>query len=526
MSDKALNVDELETKDREDNSSPAKVRQELRGLKEKIEEVSAAMAGTPGAKEVKDIRSQLETVLVTVGEMDGNWKNYTQQLEERIDELQTDAALLGSKAADQPIGIKALADEIVQSDDYKSLFDASGQKTHRREGWGERTEVGSLGVLGVKAASPVTISDLSGVNLQAYRPGVWTERDWMMDLWSRLPKTVVKNATSYVIPRETVASRYGAVTSTLAADIDGDPTPKSTATFADVEGFTAGTYVRFFNSTGGVLGLAKIISIDIGTKIVTFVTDSLTWNATTGWRVCSVNYGYTAEEALKPSAHLGTDNLEYTLRTLAALLPTTVNAINTIPGLEALIENKLPREWARNLSYHLLYGATASAQLQGFRTYTGADVQSYSWSGGTLGDNRIDALVRAIMMIPWTAPISVVMSQADLPALLLLKGTDGHYIQSQSFGLMTLQQLGASWFLGPWELVFDNACVSGDFTPVNFADASEFVDQDTASLQWGYINDDFAKNIIRARYEGTVAHAVKSGQNFVIGQWDNAPGVI
>jgi HK97 family phage major capsid protein len=242
--------------------------------------------------------------------------------------------------------------------------------------------------------------------------------------------------------------------------------------------------------------------------------------------VTSVNYGYTAEEATKPSSWVGTDNLEYTLRTLAAITPTTVNAINTIAGLQAMIESKLPREWNRNMSHHIMYGDTTKGQLQGFRTYTGVGAQSYSWSGGTVGDNRIDAMVRAIMMIPWTAPISVVMNQADLAPLLLLKGGDGHYIQSTSFGMLTLQQVGMQWFLGPWELVFDYAVTEGDFTPVNFADASEFVDQDTASLAWGYIDDDFAKNIIRARYEGTVAHAVKSGQNFVIGTWDNAPGVI
>lgn len=522
-----MNLDTLETKGGPDPlADPGKVRQELDGIKSKLEEVAGTLAATPKSAEVKSLGEQLEAVRGQVGTFDASYKGLITALEGRIDELQTTAALVGAKNQDTPMGIKALANEVFQSDIYKTLFDAEGAKSARFAGFSRPTPIASLTAMGIKAADPVSIADVSGVNLQAYRPGVFTERDWAMDLLSRLPKTIVKNATSYVIPRETTASRYGAITSTLSANLDGDPTAKSTATFTDVDGFSAGMVVRFYNATGGVLGMAKIVSIDTATKIVTFVTDSLTWDATATWRVTSENYGYVAEEGTKPSGWVGTTNLEYSLRTLPTIIPTTVQALNTIQGLQAMIEGKLPLRFSRNMSYHIQYGVTASGQLQGFRTYAGADAQSYSWSGGTIGDNRVDALFRAINMIPWTAPISVIMSQVDLPALLLLKGGDGHYIQSTSFGALTMMQVGGSWFLGPWELVFDYSTTSGDFTAVNFSEASEFVDQDTASLLWGYIDDDFAINVIRARYEATVCHAIKSGQNFVIGEWDNAPGVV
>jgi hypothetical protein len=71
----------------------------------------------------------------------------------------------------------------------------------------------------------------------------------------------------------------------LTVQLNGDPTPKSTATLDDVTEFTATEYAIFYDSSGAVLGAAKIVSIDGGTGIITFVTDSLAWDAEVGDRV-------------------------------------------------------------------------------------------------------------------------------------------------------------------------------------------------------------------------------------------------
>jgi hypothetical protein len=451
-------------------------------------------------------------------------------MQDQVDALQSGAALLTHKSADQPMGLKAITQQITETDLYKAIFDAeTGRKSAQlptvmqigRGNWTERTSIPSFAAAGFKAPSPVVISDMAGGTTEVFRPGIHEQRDWAMDIMSRIPTVITRNATTYTVPRETLPSRYGAWKTTLAANIDGSPTPKSTATLTDTEGCMNGSVHRFWSATDTLLGSAVVVSFDPATDIVTYVTNSLTFDATAGWKVTSENYAAIAELGEKPNAFVGSANESFTLKTIPSILPTTVNALNTIQGLQALIERKLPMRDRRNMSRHLIYGDNTADELQGLRTYTGA--QSYSWSSGVSGDNQLDAIMRAINLIPWGVPIAVIMNQLDLDALQLLKGSDGHYLTSGNMGMVTLTQIGPSWYLGPYELVFDYAVESGDFTPINFGGASEIADQDTASLQWGYIDDDFVKNIIRARYEATRAHAIIDPGEYVVAEWDAAP---
>jgi hypothetical protein len=87
------------------------------------------------------------------------------------------------------------------------------------------------------------------------RPGAWTDGSWVSTV------------------------------SLLTAPVDGDPTPASTATVDDVSIFVVGEYALFFDVAGAQLGIAEIVSINVPGKVITFVTDSLTWDSATGNRV-------------------------------------------------------------------------------------------------------------------------------------------------------------------------------------------------------------------------------------------------
>jgi hypothetical protein len=500
----------------------AEIKSEMDGIKSRLEEVGAALKGTPSAAEIATLSGQIDAIKSTVDSIPGNYTALVTALTERVDELQTGAALLGSQAPDQPQGIKAITQAVMDSPLYKSIFDGDtgkrGNQLCATNTFTGRTEIESFAAAGYKAPAPVVISDMAGGNLTAYKPGTIEAREFDMSLATRIPSVIVSGATTYAVPKETLPSRYGAWKSKLAATLTATT---STATFDDVDGLKVGSVVRFFSATDTVLGSSTVVSINTTTKVVTFTTNSLTWNGTIGWKVTSENYGVSAELATKPSGFVGTANVEFSLKMLASIIPTTVNALNTIQGMQALIERKLPLRDLRNMSQHLLYGDDSAGQLQGLRTYTGA--QTSLWSSGVSGDNQVDAVMRAANLIPWGAQTSVIMAQADLPSLYLLKGSDGHYLRTGNFGMVPLTQAGASWFLGPYELVFDQAVVSGDFTVINLALASEIADQNTASLMWGYINDDFSQNIIRARYEATRAHAILDTNEYVVGEWDAAP---
>jgi hypothetical protein len=503
-------------------SETTEIKSALDSMTDRLGEAEAARS--QHTEQIKKLTGTIDSIKKSVDDLPGDYGPQVKALEKEVAKLVTGAALAQGKSANASVGLKAITQAVADSDGYKSMVSGTNRPMSGSAAgtWFGKSEIPSFGVTGYKASIPVQISDLSGINLDAYRPGVFEDQKWAMSLALRFPRAVVKNATNYYIPKETDASRYGAWTSTLAAALDGDPTPKSTIEFAEVDGLVVGSTVRFYNTSGVLLGTSVVVSINTSTKVVTFTTDSLTWDAAIGDRVVSENYGATAETAVKPYGWVGTENVNFALKLLATIVPTTVNAMNTIPGLQSMIERKLPERHLRNLSWHLLYGdASVANQLQGLRTYTGA--QTYSWSSGTSGDNQVDAVMRAANLIPWTSGLGVIMSQQDLPSLFLLKGSDGHYLRTGNFGMVPLSQIGQAWYLGPYELVFDYAVTSTHFTVINWSDASELVDQDTASLLWGYINDDFEKNIIRARYEATMAHAIKSTQAYVAGTWDAAP---
>jgi hypothetical protein len=100
---------------------------------------------------------------------------------------------------------------------------------------------------------------------------------------------------------------------TLTVQLDGDPTPKSTATVDDVTPFVAGEYAQFYDATNAILGYAEIVSI--AGQVITFVTDSLTWDAAIGDAVMpALRFKSGRPQPVGPEA---IDFLEEGARTLA-----------------------------------------------------------------------------------------------------------------------------------------------------------------------------------------------------------------
>lgn len=525
---KAANVNEdTETKS---GLTPAQVRDELKTVNDRVEQVENALEDHPWQAEIEELKTAIANVSQFAGEADDQpWQGLIDKVNERVDELAAKTALgtMGDNKLDAaPAGFKTIIDKVADSPTYKAMFDAEGRPTHAAApmgGWSKPLQIKSFAAAReeMKTVTPVTLSDLAGLNLEVYRPGILTPPMWAMRLGQRIPSQIVRGATTYTVVKEDGASVYGAWTSTLAAAIDGSPTATNEATLAEVDGLPDIGILKFWNSDDSLAGEAAIVSINTTTKVVTVTTDALDFDLASGSRVTCENYGVVAEEGTKGAGWVGIGNASFTLKMIPVIIPTSENALATVTGLRSFIEGKAPMRDLRNMSRHLLYGDDGATQLQGLTTYTGA--QTYSWSGGVAGDNQVDAIIRSAALIPWTGLISVIMKQADMPDLWTLKGDDGHYLQSGNFGNFSLNLIGGSWYLGAFELFHDDAVTSGDFIPINFAEASELADADMANLQWGYINTDFQENIIRCRYEALRAHAIKSVEAYVSAQWDGAP---
>jgi hypothetical protein len=296
-------------------------------------------------------------------------------------------------------------------------------------------------------------------------------------------------------------------------------------------GFVAGTYVRFLNpSTGALVARKKIVTVTSTTRL-TFATDDLDFDLADDGIVVGENYGATAEGTAgtsytKPYGHLAVTSTNEALKTLAVLYAITEARLKSAPGLTSFLTAKMQTLAKENLSWHLLYGDDGVAsQLAGFASETGA--QTYAWStGGDADDNRLDAVIRAASMINGAGELSVVMCKSDFFRLLLLKGSDGHYLGSAKFGKIPMERIDGSWYLLDMPIVIDDACRVADFFVVDFARASELVDQQSDALGFGYVASQFANNEITARYEHSVLHAILDPGAYVYGQWDEAPSAV
>jgi HK97 family phage major capsid protein len=196
--------------------------------------------------------------------------------------------------------------------------------------------------------------------------------------------------------------------------------------------------------------------------------------------------------------------------------------LTSAAGIDAWIENKLRMRAMRNLSWHILYGdGTAADQLAGWDNE--ADAGTYTWSSGEPDDTRFDAIIRAADLMPFTGQIVAVMNKVDKTKMQLSKGTDGHYIDSSIVGQMRIAPQGSTMFVGPYEIIEDDAVTPGDFFVVNLSEASELVDAQVNRLQWGFVNDQFARNEITARYDQRLLHSIMVPEAIVLGEFDSAP---
>ncbi len=257
--------------------------------------------------------------------------------------------------------------------------------------------------------------------------------------------------------------------------------------------------------------------------MLTFPTDALDFDASTGWDVTAEQWGATVESDAKPYGYLAAELVQVTLQTIAELIATTRQRLNSGPGLDAWIRRVMPERWRRNVAWHLLYGdatAAGAPQLAGFASETG--VQTYLWSSGQIGDTRADAVLRAANLVVGRN-VTVVMNKRDLLSIRVAKNSSGDYIETPNFGRIALDMVGQNWVLDGFTIIESDAVLDNDFFVIDFSRASELADQGTASLEFGLVNDQFIRNEVTVRYEATIAHAILSTQAYVYGTWDSAP---
>jgi len=497
-------------------SGIALIKADIEAITEQIPDIS------PLREQIKSIEEGLKR-LEDAGPVDNTevLDNFKQRMDLIEQVLQSPGGAKAQRA--QTVG------QIIHSDkDFQQFLKTKGSTfSHEIKGQSQSFKNGGGSIakmLATQSGSKATIlgaTELEDMSYDARRSAIVSDPEESVDGFiPMIPGVPMPGAETYRYRKETAKSLTGYVHTTLAVEIDGDPTAKTTCTFTSVDGFVAGTYVRFFAASG--TERKQIVSINTSTKVVTFDTDDLDFDAAVGIDITSEQFGATAESGTKPYGYLEMTQETVNLKTLAELIGVTQQRLNAAQTLDAWIRQKLPMRMRRNIAWHLLYGDDDNAnELAGFSNDD--DVQTYTWStDGVVGDNLIDAILAAKDLVVGEN-CTFVINKIDLRKMRKLKDSTGQYLMATDFGRIPFERVGSTWVLDGYPIILSDAVIPGDFFVIDFAEASELLDQQSSELSFGWIDAQFAKNEITVRYEETLAHAILSTAAYVYGTWDAAP---
>lgn len=219
----------------------------------------------------------------------------------------------------------------------------------------------------------------------------------------------------------------------------------------------------------------------------------------------------------KPKSSLAFSVENMSMRTIAHWLPVTRQILADATGLQSYIDTRLIYGLKLTEDEQILYGDGTGSNLQGIMTADG--VQEYKWSGGKAGDNKIDAIRRAMTKARVAEyPVTgIVLHPNDWEDIELLKGSDGHYIWVRVTE-------GGEQRLWRVPVVDTTAINEGDFLTGAFMMATALWDREQASIRVSDSHADFfTKNLLAILAEERLAQTIYRPEAFVIGKFDGAP---
>jgi HK97 family phage major capsid protein len=329
----------------------------------------------------------------------------------------------------------------------------------------------------------------------------------IMDLIPSIP--VTSNAIEY--PRESVKYELYAELASQAASGQKDVVLDGTA-----EGFYPGQTVTL--STGLAQEEDIVIdSVDYDTLTLTAV-DNLTNTHAAGRSAVSETFVYTPEAKIKPKSRVEFDLETATIKTLATIMPVSKQMLSDAPSLQAYIDARMREFLELNKERELLYGDNSTRQIQGIMT--DADIHTYDWSSGTVGDLQLDAIRRAatLAMLSFLPPDGVVVHPNDWEDIELSKATDGHYVFSQ---IQVSSGVSVVWRLQVIEtpVIEETHALVGGFNL-----GAMIWDRQMAEMSLSDQNREWwEKNVVGIRLEERMAQSVIRPQAFVDVHFDSAP---
>jgi HK97 family phage major capsid protein len=215
-----------------------------------------------------------------------------------------------------------------------------------------------------------------------------------------------------------------------------------------------------------------------------------------------------AETATKPEAATEYALASAAVRTLAVWIPVTEQMLADAGQVVNLIDNDLLYDLRKLEEEQVMYGPGTGQNFLGICKDPGV------LEGRTeAGDTNLDKIRRAITDVRKSRyqPNGVVLDPIDWEGIVLLKGTDEHYIWvvvtgdngSRVWGLRVVESVSAEEAAG--NTTEERNIVVGDFMR-----GATLWDRQQATIAVGWINDQFVTNQRTIRAEERAAFAVRA----------------
>jgi HK97 family phage major capsid protein len=205
-----------------------------------------------------------------------------------------------------------------------------------------------------------------------------------------------------------------------------------------------------------------------------------------------------AEGSLKPETTLDLTLETATVCTIATWVACSKQILADVGQLQNYLDGRLRLAIALAEEAQILNGSGVGSNLLGLVTAGTAYVSPFVYATPT----KLDVLRLACAQLQESdfTPTGIVLHPNDAAAIALLKSTEGVYLAPPS-------SLTNSSFWGV-PVVVSRSMTAGSFLVADFKLAATLFDREAVTLDVGFANDDFLKNMIRLRAEERVSLAV------------------
>ena len=221
-----------------------------------------------------------------------------------------------------------------------------------------------------------------------------------------------------------------------------------------------------------------------------------------------------AESAAKPESTMGLSLGTAPVRTLAVHMPVTEQQLQDVPQMRNLIDGRLMYDLRKLEEKQVMYGSGSGQNLQGILPLSSVALITRSAPADTQNLDRVRIGITDVLVNGYE-PNALVVHPYDWEGMILLKATTKEYI----WAIVTDPQTGNSriWGLRVVESVAaKNPASAQRYMLVgDFLRGATLWDRQQATVEVGYIDDQFILNQRTIRAEERVAFGVHAPKAFV-----------